>query len=63
MIIIHCSFSLLSILGSIEKVQQERSKVLVIHAMEGEVMDFSYQVVVYEGAPIPFPCVDRRGRS
>lgn len=36
---------------SIEKVQQVRSKVLVIHGTEDEVIDFSHGLAIYERAP------------
>ena len=37
--------------ASIEKVQQVRSKVLVIHGTEDEVIDFSHGLAIYERAP------------
>lgn len=36
---------------SIEKVQQVRSKILVIHGTEDEVIDFSHGLALYERAP------------
>ena len=36
---------------SIEKVQQVRSKILVIHGTEDEVIDFSHGLAIYERAP------------
>lgn len=39
------------IIHSIEKVQQVRSKVLVIHGTEDEVIDFSHGLAIFERAP------------
>lgn len=44
-------FSCYLCIHSIEKVQQVRSKVLVIHGTEDEVIDFSHGLAIYERAP------------
>jgi len=50
-IIDYYTFIIMLCLHSIEKVQQVRSKILVIHGTEDEVIDFSHGLALYERAP------------